>query len=740
VAFLSVFGDYRFLAGCGFVTAVTCYALALLILLANRQSHLCRVAVIFKISVGTWSLFNGVMYFVGEGELGLLVNRVLTVAAFYIGSLFLHLTAGLTGCALRFRKAIVANYFYSTLASCLVIFTTLVVTYPKPKLDFEFYTVAGPFYFLLPAQMICCVVLSILILQRCIRGTDDASLKKQLQIFLGATFISFVTGMSAYLLVYDIPVKPITTPFVIIYPIVMAYVIVKHRFLDIRKLARNTLVFSLLFVCLLVVVSTLLFLFQKLLLERLGLSSAVCRFLAIFIALMLYSPLKRGLSAATRKLLYQHAQDAAVIFQRLSEDLFKFMEVKKLADEMTLRVTSCLSLERIAFYRREPTHNRYKLHSFVGSQKVVKDEFSDGQPLIQHLKFKESVLLNPCGGVDGRQCVSDNKREMIVNAGSSHELALNELIEGDWAVALPIFDKNQLDSLILMGNKKSDASWTQEELDVLESFSRCFSLALLNADAAEAIRTLQRKILASERDASAGALISGVDHEAKNPLHAASLALSSLEGFLSNPKFLAQTRHEQETCVQETMQSVLEDIEEVNYVIQHLSNLAEQKPLQIRDGIILKEVCRKALKTSGSADNIRMTLDFQETFVLICDSDALQEILSNLIRNAAQAKAAELWIKAYYEPNASAVIEVRDSGHGIPATIAQRIFDPFFTTKEREETDGSSGTGMGLFIVRESMRAMGGDIELVSGAKQGTVFKLLFRGFPSLKAGAVYES
>jgi len=42
---------------------------------------------------------------------------------------------------------------------------------------------------------------------------------------------------------------------------------------------------------------------------------------------------------------------------------------------------------------------------------------------------------------------------------------------------------------------------------------------------------------------------------------------------------------------------------------------------------------------------------------------------------------------------------------------------------------------MGLFIVRESMRAMGGDIELVAGVKQGTVFRLLFRGYPESERG-----
>jgi signal transduction histidine kinase len=129
-----------------------------------------------------------------------------------------------------------------------------------------------------------------------------------------------------------------------------------------------------------------------------------------------------------------------------------------------------------------------------------------------------------------------------------------------------------------------------------------------------------------------------------------------------------------------------------------------------------------------------MHLEFAESFNLTCDLEALQEILSNLIRNASQAGANKLWIHAYRDHSAI-TIDVKDSGGGIPDSIAQRIFDPFFTTKDRKDGAESAGTGMGLFIVRESMRAMGGDIELMSKVKQGTTFRLLFRGFPKTERG-----
>lgn len=735
MGFLAIFGDYRFISSCSFLTAVACFILGLLILSANFYSLSCRLVALYNFSIALWAILYAVTIISGVSSVGLSAAKIMTSCTFLISVTFIHLVLLIRKMNKSYAIYIAVNYGFSIVAILLTLTTPLIVNSVSPKLGFPAYINNENLYFLSPGYMLVSVICAAAFLIQGIRVTMGDE-RKQLFTLLLATIIGFSTGMLSYLLVFDIPLKPILNPLVILNPLLVAYAIVKHRFLDIRKLARNTLVFSLLFVCLLVVVAGLLFIFQRALSEKLGFSATVSQLMAIIIALMIYTPLKRSLSAATRKLLHQHTQDAASIFRRLSEDLFKFLEVKKLAEEMTMRVTTCLLLEQIAFYRRESAKKDFDLHGFVGSRKVA-DFISDKAPLIQYLEYSKSPLLNPYGLTD--RVVNNDRNESPANRMHFYEDSLNAMIQGEWAVALPIFNKDQLAGLILMGHKKSDAPWTQEELGVLESFAHCFSLALINADAAESIRILQRKILASERDASAGALIAGVDHEAKNPLHAACLALSTLDGFLTHPKFLSQPRNEQEACVKETMQSVLEDIEEVNHVIQHLSNLAEQKPLRIREGVVLADVCRKAFKTSGSADKIQMNFDFQELFFLTCDAEALQEILSNLIRNAAQAGARELWVKAYYQQNSSVVLEVKDSGHGIPDVIAQRIFDPFFTTKERGASSGSSGTGMGLFIVRESMRAMGGDIQLVSRAKQGTVFKLLFRGYPSLKTGALYE-
>jgi len=92
--------------------------------------------------------------------------------------------------------------------------------------------------------------------------------------------------------------------------------------------------------------------------------------------------------------------------------------------------------------------------------------------------------------------------------------------------------------------------------------------------------------------------------------------------------------------------------------------------------------------------------------------------LTNLISNACAAMEGKGTLRIEATPG---VIEVTDSGPGIPADRARQIFDPFFTTK------GLNGTGLGLSIVRELMRQQGGAVTMLSEPGQGARFTLHFR-------------
>jgi len=127
-------------------------------------------------------------------------------------------------------------------------------------------------------------------------------------------------------------------------------------------------------------------------------------------------------------------------------------------------------------------------------------------------------------------------------------------------------------------------------------------------------------------------------------------------------------------------------------------------------------------------DEIAVTLHTPASLpAIMANPLALARVLTNLISNACAAmdNRGDLQIAA-----APGMIEVSDSGPGIPAGSKLKIFDPFFTTK------GDAGTGLGLSIVRELMRQQGGFATVASEAGEGARFTLHFREAPASPTGS----
>lgn len=106
-----------------------------------------------------------------------------------------------------------------------------------------------------------------------------------------------------------------------------------------------------------------------------------------------------------------------------------------------------------------------------------------------------------------------------------------------------------------------------------------------------------------------------------------------------------------------------------------------------------------------------------------CNRNQIVQVLVNLLTNARDAmpQGGQITISTYLNGQQTVILEVVDQGTGIPPEILPRIFDPFFTTKP-----AGVGTGLGLPIVAEIVRAHGGDVNVESQVRQGSRFTLSF--------------
>jgi hypothetical protein len=133
----------------------------------------------------------------------------------------------------------------------------------------------------------------------------------------------------------------------------------------------------------------------------------------------------------------------------------------------------------------------------------------------------------------------------------------------------------------------------------------------------------------------------------------------------------------------------------------------------------------------GGAGAVRWRVEVPADLDLLADPDRIFRVILNLARNALEAMGAaggELRISAEPGPQ-ELVIDVADTGPGIPDRVRAHLFEPFASSAK------PNGNGLGLAICRELMRAHGGEIELLDSSPRGTVFRLRLPARSTLRAG-----
>ena len=229
------------------------------------------------------------------------------------------------------------------------------------------------------------------------------------------------------------------------------------------------------------------------------------------------------------------------------------------------------------------------------------------------------------------------------------------------------------------------------------------------------VRELERRqdqLVQSKKLSSIGTLTAGVAHQLNNPLNNISTSCQiAIDEFASaDPELLKRML---KNIDQETLRArdVVKGLLEFSRV-QEFS----LRPSQLAD--VIKRAVR--LVQSQVPADITMVVEIPENLVLPMDSQRMQEVFLNLIINAAQSIQGSGTITIAADKNETTgevVIEVRDTGPGIPEEIQGQLFDPFYTTKEEGQ-----GTGLGLSVVYGIIQKHNGNITVQSKPGQGASF------------------
>lgn len=238
------------------------------------------------------------------------------------------------------------------------------------------------------------------------------------------------------------------------------------------------------------------------------------------------------------------------------------------------------------------------------------------------------------------------------------------------------------------------------------------SVVVLVEDVTEQ-QAMEAQLIQSEKLAAVGQLVSGVAHELNNPL----TSIAGLSEFLLEQQELgAKDRGH--------LRVIHEQAERAGRIVRNLLTFARKGPAE-RAAVDLNDVIRRTLVLMSydlKLKDITVERDLAPVPAVLGDRHALQQVVLNLLNNAAQAVAANpparprvIHVSTWCDERVR--LRVADTGPGIPDAVLPQLFTPFFTTK-----DPGQGTGLGLSISYSIVAAHGGRIAVERPADGGAAF------------------
>jgi C4-dicarboxylate-specific signal transduction histidine kinase len=249
-------------------------------------------------------------------------------------------------------------------------------------------------------------------------------------------------------------------------------------------------------------------------------------------------------------------------------------------------------------------------------------------------------------------------------------------------------------------------------------------------DWSEALLSHDSQLVHAARLAALGEIAAGIAHEINQPLAAIQMIVTSMLADIERGQLPIERARQRLTTVNE-------QVGRISWIIGHLRSFVRNDEPEPRASAALNEIIENTLgllSTQLRSHGIGIELEIGEALPRVRgDARRLEQVLVNLLSNARDALDAlppdadkRVRIHAWVQPQQDAVIlEVTDTGPGMPEAVREHIFEPFFTTK-----GAGKGTGLGLAIVRTIVHDSDGRIIAESRPGGGATFRVVLPTAP----------
>jgi signal transduction histidine kinase len=223
------------------------------------------------------------------------------------------------------------------------------------------------------------------------------------------------------------------------------------------------------------------------------------------------------------------------------------------------------------------------------------------------------------------------------------------------------------------------------------------------------LRTMEERLVQSERLATIGRFASQIAHEIRNPLSSITLNVELLEDEVDGSNDEAKG----------LIRSVLKELDRLNDIISEYLQFSRFPKPHLKRGhadAAIQELVSNFKAPANVRVEIKLMASSPEVWL---DDRLLRQVLENLVRNGIDAIEGSGVVQIETDVvDRFFVVRVKDTGRGIPPEIQARLFEPFFTTK-------AHGTGLGLATSQQIIFEHNGHLVVDSQAGKGSTFSIL---------------
>ena len=686
--------------------SVTCLALSGFIF-KNAKSRLHSLWALFNLSIGIWGAGIFLACISTNPDYVFLAWQFAHAGGFFSSAFFFRVVTEY--CDLKKRNFLIFCYVQATIFFILNLFGITGYEVTKTFDPLYYIHIKNWLYVPITAFWFYPVIYGHILLFKSFQHASG-NRRNQLKYLFIAMFIGFSGGGQHFLPVYGINVYPYGNFLVAVYTVIASYAIFKHKLLDIEVVVRRAAVFAGLFAFVYGVFMVVTVLGQEFFKSTLGWNQWLALVPTVFIIIFVHRPLENFLTNATERFLFQKKYDYRELLRTFTNEILTVLDLQKLMEQTIAGLIKIIKLESASVLLLDKDAKVYKMMASTG----VKDKnltFKEDDTLISSLKATHQPIAQDktSDKIEGRSALKDEFKSLNAR------------------LCLPILLHDNLIGVLCLGMKKSGEDYNQDDMDVLLTLARAEAIAISNAQLFDELSKTQAEAAQREKMAVIGTLAAGINHEICNPLgivrgHCEMYLLNIRDGF-----YKEKSQEEMLKISAEIMNKVIKETDRATGITKKLSSFAKPSKRSDFEEVYIEKEVGEVLGLIGhdlQLSNVDVQTDFPKDFpVIVGDKKQIQEVLFNIIRNAAQAmdkKQGKIVVSGFSE-NGSTVVRIADNGAGIPQDKIDQIFNPFYTTKAP-----GKGTGLGLFIVKQVVERNKGTIAVQSEMGVGTTFTLRF--------------